>query len=237
LFKPNIKKMAEKKDIKGLTKALKHKDHSIRYGAARALGRLGDPRAVEPLVQALKDDSYPFVREGAAQALGEIGETKAVPPLMKALKEEIWSVRQKAAEALVEIGDMRAAEAFVENLRHDECAARKEAATALDQLGWEPKNDEEKAHRLIAEAEVRTYNNEPRDELVKMGEQAVEPLIQALNYSDLDWWTRGLAAEVLGRIGDMRAVEALTRALYSSKGLGGNRRQECDEAACREFHA
>ncbi len=55
--KSNVKKLAAKKDIKGLTKALQHKDRLVRTNAAEALGKIGDNRAVEPLIEALKNGS------------------------------------------------------------------------------------------------------------------------------------------------------------------------------------
>jgi HEAT repeat protein len=51
------------------------------------LGEIGDPRAVDPLIEALKDE-YSRVRSSAARALGEIGDPKAVDPLTEALKDE-----------------------------------------------------------------------------------------------------------------------------------------------------
>ena len=45
---------------------------TVRFQAARALGRLGGPRAVKALIQALENGSS-GVQEEAANALGEIG--------------------------------------------------------------------------------------------------------------------------------------------------------------------
>jgi hypothetical protein len=64
--------------------ALKNEDTSLRKGAADALGRIKDARAVEPLITALKDVDLD-VREAAASALGQIG-TPADEPLLAALK-------------------------------------------------------------------------------------------------------------------------------------------------------
>ena len=55
LFKPNVKRLKEEKNVKGLIKALRHKDGYVRRDAAEALGKIGEP-AVEPLIQALKDE-------------------------------------------------------------------------------------------------------------------------------------------------------------------------------------
>jgi HEAT repeat protein len=56
-FGPNIKKMKANKDIEGLIEALEHKDLAVRRCAAEALGKIGDARAVEPLIRALKGQS------------------------------------------------------------------------------------------------------------------------------------------------------------------------------------
>ena len=64
-------RLQEKKNVKGLIKALRHKYRYVRWDAAEALGEIGDKRAVEPLIQALKDEDW-RVREGATWALGKI---------------------------------------------------------------------------------------------------------------------------------------------------------------------
>jgi len=50
---------------------------------AEALGEIG-PRAVEPLIAALKN-RHPRVRWAAARALGKIGRSRAAKPLLDAL--------------------------------------------------------------------------------------------------------------------------------------------------------
>jgi len=159
---------AEQRKISSLIDDLR--DVFRRDSAIESLVEIGEP-AVEPLIQALKDEDS-FVREGAAEALGKIGDKRAVEPLIHALNDEDWQVRWEAAEA-------------------------------LDELGYEPKNDTEKAYYLIARKNW--------DELVKMGEPAVEPLIQALK--DEDIFVREAAVEALGKIGDKRAVEPLIHVL------------------------
>jgi len=56
-------------------------------GAAFALGRIGDSRAVNPLIDALKDEDR-WVREAAAEALASIRDPGAVNPLIDDLKDE-----------------------------------------------------------------------------------------------------------------------------------------------------
>jgi HEAT repeat protein len=57
-----------------------------RLSAARALGSIRDPRAVEPLIVLLLTDFSPLVREAAARALGDLKDPRAVVPLVSALK-------------------------------------------------------------------------------------------------------------------------------------------------------
>lgn len=57
----------------------------VRISAARTLGKIGDARAVEPLIQALKEDSDWSVRHEAVEALGEIGDAREIEPLAATL--------------------------------------------------------------------------------------------------------------------------------------------------------
>ena len=57
--------------------------------AARSLGMIGDARAADPLIQALKNDEDKWVREAAATAIVQV------------LKNADFEVRRKASEALV----------------------------------------------------------------------------------------------------------------------------------------
>ncbi|AEA46103.1 HEAT repeat domain-containing protein [Archaeoglobus veneficus] len=108
-LKPNVEKLKERRDVKGLIKALSHKDVTIRVEAARALADVGDPSAVEALTEALRDDSTD-VRKAAVKALARIADERAVDALAKALKDESLDVRVEAAKALAEIGQKKTKE-------------------------------------------------------------------------------------------------------------------------------
>jgi len=75
---------------------------AVREGAAEALGKIRDKRAVEPLTNALKD-GLSHVRYYAARALGEIGDPRAIGPLTQALKDNDEGVRVEAKKALEKI--------------------------------------------------------------------------------------------------------------------------------------
>ena len=58
----------------------------VREAAAEALGRIGDGRAVRPLIKALKYSDI-RVRAHAAEALAKIGDARAIEPLIQALQD------------------------------------------------------------------------------------------------------------------------------------------------------
>jgi HEAT repeat protein len=69
--------------VPALIKALADPDMNVKHAAAEALGRIGDRRAVEPLICALSTDMW--LQFPAAMALGEIGDPRAVAPLVTLL--------------------------------------------------------------------------------------------------------------------------------------------------------
>ncbi|MFZ2223144.1 MAG: HEAT repeat domain-containing protein [Candidatus Deferrimicrobium sp.] len=86
--------------MESIIEALHHEDPNVRWEAARALGVIRDPRAVEPLIAALGDRD-PDVRRKAALSLGKIRDPKAVEPLLAcSVKDENQVVRWAAAWGL-----------------------------------------------------------------------------------------------------------------------------------------
>jgi len=84
---------------------LKEEDPSQRWKAAEGLARLGDERAVDPLIDALADDDW-RVRQKAAWALGQIGDPRALLPLRRALLQESEGVKEIILESLESIKRM-----------------------------------------------------------------------------------------------------------------------------------
>jgi len=106
----------------------------IRQQIARALGEIGSAEAVEPLIQALRDEDE-SVRAAAANALGRIGDARAVEPLIQALRDSNWRVRAAAAEELGRIRDVRAVKPLIQALRDSNWRVRAAAAEALGRIG------------------------------------------------------------------------------------------------------
>jgi HEAT repeat protein len=79
----------------------------VRREAAYALGAVGSPAAVNPLLQILERDKVLEVRGAAAVALGQIGDVSAVPALMRILRnrprEREEFIRRSAAKSIGQI--------------------------------------------------------------------------------------------------------------------------------------
>ncbi|HOI13911.1 MAG TPA: HEAT repeat domain-containing protein [Methanoculleus sp.] len=134
-----------------------------RVYAAAILGEIGDPSAVEPLVQALKDanddlrcqasgaiakfesgavrplaamlaNPDPEVRVVAAGVLGDTGDPAAVDPLIGALHDKSDDVRGAAAGALMRMGDA-AVEPLAAATKDADRNVRLYAAGALKYIG------------------------------------------------------------------------------------------------------
>ncbi len=81
------------------TTLLASEDPSRRWKALEALARLGDPRALDFMVAALRDPDW-RVRRKAAWALGVLGDPRAVIPLRRAMLHELDSVKEMIEEAM-----------------------------------------------------------------------------------------------------------------------------------------
>jgi hypothetical protein len=154
---PNVEKMLAKKDVEGLIKALRHKEANVRAKAAQALGKVGDVRAVKPLISAMKDaallgydaaearakigphaaklliSALLLVREAAAEALAKLG-TPAVEPLILALQDSNGHVRDVVTEALAKFGTP-AVEPLISALKDEDINVRRMSANALGKIG------------------------------------------------------------------------------------------------------
>ncbi len=119
--------------IDALSGALRDTSMEVRVAAAEVLGRIGNERAVRPLIDALKD-SDEEVRAAAARSLGEIGEFSAFIPLIQTLKDGDLQVRQNAETALVAFGD-QAVGPIRKLAVHESPLIRGSSATILGKIG------------------------------------------------------------------------------------------------------
>jgi HEAT repeat protein len=120
--------------LESLVKALEDGHPRVRQYAAVVLRQLEDPRAVPPLIAALKNDQSWEIREAAAAALGAIKDPRAAEPLIAALEnpQERAEVRVNAAEALGKTGDLRAVGPLTRALKNKDWRIRRAALTVAD---------------------------------------------------------------------------------------------------------
>jgi HEAT repeat protein len=124
----------EKKGLEEIVQALRNStDPKVRQYAAYLLGQAKNPRAIQPLIEALADFDK-SVREQATFALSAIGKA-AVEPLAEAMKEEKWQTRYRAAEALGKIADEKAVKPLIQGLKDNQDHVRYMAAKGLRELG------------------------------------------------------------------------------------------------------
>ena len=157
-------------------------DAGARERAARALGELREPAALDAVVAAALREPD---RLGLVWALTQFTDARVVPPLVRALRAPQETVRALAAGKLGDVGEASAGRAvtlaaavapLVAALRSERSeAVREQVARALG-LAGDP--------------------------------AAVDPLLDALQH-DRGPHVREAAAEGLGRLGDARAATAL----------------------------
>lgn len=117
-----------------LVSLLTDSDEWVRMAAARALGEIGDVRAVDKLVAALADGEW-RVRKVAAWALSELKDERAVDALCRVLvSDSQGEVRQTAAMALGEIRSQKALTSLKQALNDAEPRVRAKAQWAISEI-------------------------------------------------------------------------------------------------------
>lgn len=120
--------------VKPLLAALKNGSQRVRWGAAVALGEIGNPTAIRPLIEQVgvnRNDDY--VRQAVSVALGRFGPV-AVEILSDSLKHKDWGMRAGAADAVGIIGDAQSVRPLLDVLQDEHPKVRKAVAKALVNL-------------------------------------------------------------------------------------------------------
>lgn len=132
--------------------------NEIKLAILNALEKTADTRAVELLIEVLKDNDYE-VQKKAIEALKTIKDYRAIEPLTRLRNEENDNIREEAKSALtyitLHISDPRAMEPLIKCLK-----------------------DKDKNVRIIAAVGLRNF----RDTAI------IEPLIEALNDEKMTVW-------------------------------------------------
>lgn len=173
----------------------RHSDTGVRLriSAIQALGRMGDSRAIMPLMRllGLQAENY-RIRLAAAESLGRLGDSQALNPLINIVEDEQETsvyLKESAVKALGMLGDIRALSPLL-----DIFESRK---------GWMQKFSFLKEQ--IVEAIGRLGSNENR---------AQQALLEALE--DEGATIRLSAVESLAEIGDHSCIVAIKKRLFDA---------------------
>ena len=177
--------------------ATRTEDSDVREIALRALARIADPGAVEPLVKALENAEV-WLAPRIADILARHGEA-VVAPLIAILDEE--NHRPARAWAANILGQVRAKRAFpsvVRLLDDPEDEVRAKAATALGRMG-DRRAIGYLVDRLLSDPApfVRARMSAALGQLG--GPEVIERLVRALG--DPAWWVRMRTVQALEHVG------------------------------------
>jgi len=106
--------------------------------AIEVLGNVGDPAALDTLLEFIEGDADPDLQRVTLKAIGRIGEDSATQAVADRLVADEEKVRSNAARALGLIGDPRAIEPLSDVLVDDADTVRASAAWALVAIGTRP---------------------------------------------------------------------------------------------------
>jgi HEAT repeats/Armadillo/beta-catenin-like repeat len=199
--KPDIEIIRQQKNIPALIQALRYDDFEVQTRAAEALGSLGT-EGIDELILALKTKDKD-VRLGIIEALAVLRDPRSVPSLIPLLTDTSNEIRWEAAIALGEINDPRAIPSLQQALRDPDKYVRYGAASALRKMRWKPPTVEEDAFVQVGLEEWQAVR--------EIGEPAIPALSHVL--SDRDNMVRIQSIDILGSIGDEKAIPALIRSL------------------------
>ncbi len=225
-----LRKLKARSAAPALSKALG--DATVREYAAAALGELGGPESVQPLLDAidtgvgagsaLATRAANRANAHIAESLGMLGQPSAGPALVRLARAQDENVRSSAIAALGLVRDLDAIQELSHIVDADSTPPNilKKALVALGQIG-DPAAIPALQHALVIEKEGVSFVLEASYALFQIGQPAVEPMLKLLTDGDAIYiaWakehsrapagTYGKAAIVLGDLGDARAVPAL----------------------------
>ena len=203
-----------------LARLLQDGEEPVRRAGAHALGQLAgvlDAEAATVLVRTLHEITDAETRRLVTKLVGEI--PTAIEPLCTMLQDERVEAQTTAAEMLEHLLEPRSADALVDAMGRP--AVSDIAVRTLKRLGAIRQRIDD-AMNALRDVEGSIEREDARMatviDLLGIGRPAVDILIEYLD--DDDWVVREAAADLLGKIGDVRAVEPLMQRLARDKDTG-----------------
>jgi HEAT repeat protein len=223
---------ANQESVPALIAMLKDKDEGVRSGAADALGKIGDARAVPVLKEAMHNDTAQ-VRRVAIGAIALIADKSGEDALTEAIKnpDDDNEARAQAAAGLGKIATPTAVKTLIEALNDDDLKLRSAAVAALARAARPtPNGPTEPAVMVALNASLRDPRSSVRLGTAQALQAIASPetngaLIAMLesdqgDAADPEMRTaiRAAAATALGFPGNKAAVAPLIKALSDPAG-------------------
>ncbi len=215
--------LARLKDPKGgvpLVRLLRDPDETVRKAAALALEQVAgvlDAAAAEALVHELSILQDETQRHIVITLIGAM--PNAIGPVCAMLKHKDEAVRVTAVEMLEHLLEPKSSDALVDAMMDP--ALRDAATRTLRKLSAVRERIDQMFNSL-RDVEGSSEREEARMAtvigLLPIGRPSVDILIEYLD--DDDWLVREAAADLLGKIADVRSVEPLMERLRKDKDTG-----------------
>lgn len=185
-------------------------DAVVRTGAARVLGLLNPPGAVDALAAAARDPDN-NVRRAAVAALGSLRDPRCVPLLIEALKDSYWFTRSDAADALGRAGDPRAVRPLLDLVADSDKTVENAAENALLALCAAPGPAPDDFAARLTDPNPKIAQIAAVCLALLKDPRAVPELLKMAAESDAT--TRLHAVRAMGETGDPAVLPALRAAL------------------------
>jgi HEAT repeat protein len=194
-------------DIQAAFRSLRSGEEAVRREVVDELGRSGRPEALEPLLVAVTDESWP-VRQAASAHLAAFAVPLLLPALEHALRDDAnAAIRNAAMEIYVRLGSAAGAP-LVSLLEDSDEEIRNFAAVMLGSVGGETAVPALLLALQDADVNVR---HAAAASLGRIGSpEAVPHLVAALRSEP---WLQYSAIHALGELGDPRATRPLLELL------------------------
>lgn len=187
-------------------------DEALAIDAAHALAQIGDPAAVDGLLNLIGNDDA-SIRQAAVSALNSVIEPSMSERIIPLLHDPDPNVRESAVKIAGYFGYPDSAGALLELSRDTNERVR---CAAIEHL---PYVEDERAFEILVEAIKRETPSVRAAAARALGTmdapEVVHPLIEGL--SDEDGWVRYFSARALGRRRSEESVAALEKVIEKEK--------------------
>jgi len=177
ILKRKVEPPIKEQDFDSLAKDTCDENEDLRERAARKLGVLSDPRAVNVVIPLIKDKEW-RVRTSAVTALAKIGTPETIQPLIAALEDADDDINEIAASALLRDGG-KDAQAALQRYQRAKEQKQKFKVDSSDAAAIKQVYDiEQQADELLAANtvnEIRRLKNNPKECIVYILKSKANP--------------------------------------------------------------